>query len=260
VAAAAGAVAGVAQVQPHITSPSGAWTRIPVLLADPPSSPAARRPIARLRTAVHDVDAATLVGGRTAAALDQDTAMNRDLRLILPMTLILVAIVLGLLLRAVIAPLVLLGCLLLSTTGTVGITAALLHGLSIARTDQTVLLLGGLFLIALGAGYTIFLLSRARKRYSASVTALASRPRWRQPAGSSPAPASSSSPRSWSWPPRLSYSTSNWACSSPSACSSTRSCYAPCWWPHSPPRWESGSGGRHRPPASDEPKTPALRS
>lgn len=163
VAQAALAANGVATVLPEEHAESGQWARIPVVLADPPTSATAQANVARLRERLSAVDDQTVVGGQAAALLDQNRAMNRDLVVIVPLITAVVALVLGGLLRAVLAPLLLLGCAILSTGAALGLSTLVFRVLGFPRTDQTVLLFGFLFLVALGVDYTIFLMARARE-------------------------------------------------------------------------------------------------
>jgi RND superfamily putative drug exporter len=167
VATAAGQVPGVAAVRAARTSPSGQWVHIPVVLSAPASDPAAGQTVLRLRDAVHRVDPAGLVGGAAATTLDKNRANDHDLAVIVPGVLAIVALMLGLLLRAVIAPLVLLGCAVLSAGAALGVCTLVFRAAGFASTDQAVLLLGFVFLIALGVDYTIFLMGRAREEVAA---------------------------------------------------------------------------------------------
>jgi RND superfamily putative drug exporter len=83
------------------------------LLADPPDSDAAMATIERVRAAVHPVGDAR-VGGMTAMTLDINEANEHDNRLIIPLVLLVVLVILGLLLRAIVAPLVLIATVVLS--------------------------------------------------------------------------------------------------------------------------------------------------
>ena len=162
-AATAGAVPGVAEVGAVQFSLSGEWARLTVVLDDPPTSAAAQETVVALRDRLAAVDGDALVGGQTAALLDQNRAMNRDLLVIVPVVVVVVALLLALLLRSLLAPLILLGCTLLSAVAALGVSTVIFHALGLPRTDQTVLTLGFLFLVALGADYTIFLMARARE-------------------------------------------------------------------------------------------------
>ena len=68
-----------------------------------------------------------------------------------------------LLLRAVVAPIVLLLSVVLSYSAAVGTAALLFHALGHPHIDRGLLLMGFLFLVALGVDYTIFLMTRARE-------------------------------------------------------------------------------------------------
>ncbi|GLH99319.1 MMPL family transporter [Phytohabitans aurantiacus] len=169
VATAARAVPGIAQVDTEdaTTSRSGDWVRYPVILDDEPETQAAEKTVERLRAAVHDVDGAVLVGGTTAERLDVDDAMNRDLRLILPLILLIVLGVLMVLLRAVVAPLLLLASVVLSFAAALGAATLVFHAIGHPTIDRVVLLYGFLFVVALGVDYTIFLMARAREETAA---------------------------------------------------------------------------------------------
>jgi RND superfamily putative drug exporter len=160
---AAKATAGVAAVGPAQPSANGSWARIPAVLADEPDSKEAKETVQRLRARIAGVDSQAVAGGRTAAALDQQQAMNRDLKLLIPLILLVIGAILGLLLRAVIAALMLLACVTLSAAAGLGTANLIFHALGYPRVDPTVLLFGFLFLTAIGVDYTIFLMSRARE-------------------------------------------------------------------------------------------------
>lgn len=161
VTAAVTGLRGVDHVQQ--TEESGAWARIPVILADDPSGPQARDTVERIRDAAHAITPEALVGGATAQELDQDTTMDRDLRLIIPLILAVVLGVLILLLRALIAPIVLLASVVLSFGAALGASTLIYRAVGFPQVDKTVLLNGFLFLVALGVDYTIFLMTRARE-------------------------------------------------------------------------------------------------
>jgi putative drug exporter of the RND superfamily len=163
VEAAVRAVAGVAEARPAEPSTGGGWTRLPVVLADDPDSDRARQTVRDLRAAVRGADPAALVGGRTAQGLDQNTTMNRDLWVVLPVILLVVLLVLVVLLRAVAAPVLLLASVVLSFGAALGASALIFHAVGFPRIDNSLLLNGFLFLVALGVDYTIFLMTRARE-------------------------------------------------------------------------------------------------
>ena len=78
------------------------------------------------RRACTQVDGAdALVGGWSAIYLDTKVAANRDNLVIIPIVLLVVLLILMVLLRAVIAPLMLLGTVVLSFGAALGISALL---------------------------------------------------------------------------------------------------------------------------------------
>jgi putative drug exporter of the RND superfamily len=164
VADAAGRLPGVSAVGPAESSVDGRWVRLPAVLADPPSSPAAEDTVARLRVAVHAVPGAqAVVGGQTAIALDTKAAADRDNLVVGPLILAVVLAVLIPLLRALVAPMLLIASVVLSYAATMGLTTLLFHAIGYPRVDSGLPLLAFLFLVALGVDYTIFLTTRARE-------------------------------------------------------------------------------------------------
>ncbi len=160
----AAGVSGVARVQDAVISRDKQWARISAVLADSPDTKAARTTIVALRDAVHAVPGAdALVGGQTAIALDTQTAADHDNKLVIPLILVVVFIVLVLLLRALVAPLILMVSVVLSFATAMGAAALLFHALGHPRIDLGTPLLAFLFLVALGVDYTIFLMTRARE-------------------------------------------------------------------------------------------------
>jgi RND superfamily putative drug exporter len=175
VADAAAGVAGVTAVRvvPAVPGPPDpaappqvvdGRVQVQATLADPPDSPAAEATVERLRAAVHAVDRNALVGGFTAVNLDTRTASERDSRVIIPIVLVVIAIILGLLLRALIAPLVLIATVVLSFGATLGLCGLLFeYVFGFAGVDPSFPLFAFVFLIALGVDYNIFLMSRVRE-------------------------------------------------------------------------------------------------
>ncbi|MCZ2858575.1 MMPL family transporter [Blastococcus sp. VKM Ac-2987] len=138
--------------------------RIDATLADAPDSEAAQDTIAELRTTVRDVDPEALVGGSTASDLDTQETAARDLAVIVPLVLLVITVVLALLLRAIVAPLLLVLTVALSTAATVGVSGLVFdHLFGFPGSDPQILLIGFVFLVALGIDYNIFLMTRARE-------------------------------------------------------------------------------------------------
>jgi RND superfamily putative drug exporter len=145
--------------------------QVDVVLEAEPGTAASDRTIEALRAAVAAVEGSApgggqgaLVGGTVAAAYDLDEANGRDLRLILPIILVLVAAVLVLLLRGLVAPLLLVLTVIASFFASVGAAWLLFdHVLGFPALDSGVILLAFVFLVALGVDYNIFLVTRARE-------------------------------------------------------------------------------------------------
>ncbi|MEW2120997.1 MMPL family transporter [Streptomyces sp. NPDC005474] len=131
----------------------------------PADSEAAKRTVDRVRDAVHAVpDSDAQVGGGTAALLDMDRATTHDNRLIIPLVLAVVLLILSALLRALIAPLLLIGTVVLSFAAALGISAlAFRHLFDYAGESTDFPLFVFVFLVALGIDYNIFLTTRIRE-------------------------------------------------------------------------------------------------
>ena len=128
-------------------------------------SSAAQATVDRVRTAVHAVPGANaMVGGSTAIQLDTERASGRDGRVIIPIVLLVVFSILALLLRALVAPLMLVATVVLSFGAALGASALLFrHAFGFGGTDASFPLYVFVFLVALGIDYNIFLMTRVRE-------------------------------------------------------------------------------------------------
>jgi putative drug exporter of the RND superfamily len=137
-------------------------------LQSAPDSPAARAAVDRVRDAVHAVpDADALVGGDTAVALDVSRAAAHDNRLIMPIILAVVFLILALLLRALVAPIILVATVVLSFAAALGISSLVFdHLFHFAGVDTAFPLFVFVFLVALGIDYNIFLMTRVHEEAS----------------------------------------------------------------------------------------------
>jgi len=127
-------------------------------------SPQASDVVERMRTDLHRISPDVLVGGQTATNLDARQASSHDLRLLVPVILLVIFVVLALLLRSLVAPLLLVGANVLSLGATVGIAAVVFnHVLHFPGADPSIPLYGFVFLVALGIDYSIFLMTRVRE-------------------------------------------------------------------------------------------------
>lgn len=102
--------------------------------------------------------------GETAELVDVRSALDSDIKMLIPVMLIIVAVVLAVLLCSLLAPLYLAAALLLSFVATLGLTVFItlnMQGDEGIGNRVTAYIL--VFLIALGVDYTIFVMSRVRQ-------------------------------------------------------------------------------------------------
>lgn len=133
-------------------------------LKDQADSAAAEQVVLQLRADLPAVDSGVLVGGVSAIALDTNVTAQRDLRVIVPLILAVILLVLMVLLRSIVAPLVLIGSVVLSYGAAMGVSALVFnHVFGFPGADATVPLFGFVFLVALGVDYNIFLMTRVRE-------------------------------------------------------------------------------------------------
>jgi len=133
-------------------------------LTDAADSPAAEQTVRDLRTAVERADPGALVGGVTATAIDTNDTGIRDRTLIIPVVLVVILLILMLLLRSVVAPLVLIGSVIVSFAAALGVGALVFdHVFHFPGADPAVPLYSFVFLVALGVDYNIFLMTRVRE-------------------------------------------------------------------------------------------------
>jgi RND superfamily putative drug exporter len=108
--------------------------------------------------------AAAHVGGPTATSADVQAATTEDFKLVGLITVMGVFVVLALLLRSLVAPLYLVGSVLLSFGTTLGVATLIFQGLlGQDGLNYLVPLIVFVLLVALGSDYNIFLMSRVRE-------------------------------------------------------------------------------------------------
>jgi RND superfamily putative drug exporter len=130
-------------------------------LRSDPDSDAAQKTVLALRSRL---GGSALVGGVTATAIDTNAAAVHDRTLIIPIVLLVILVILMLLLRSVLAPVLLIGSVVLSFSATLGISALVFnHVFDFVGADPAVPLYGFIFLVALGVDYNIFLMTRVRE-------------------------------------------------------------------------------------------------
>lgn len=149
----------------EIVNQNDDFSRIDVVLDAEGGSEEAYGAIERLRENVQAVPGANaLVGGDDATRLAVKQAYERDQLLVIPLILVLVFIVLVLLLKALVAPILLLGSVVLSFFSAMGAAWLIFQNVfGMSGLDFSVFLYSFLFLVALGVDYNIFLVSRARE-------------------------------------------------------------------------------------------------
>jgi RND superfamily putative drug exporter len=167
-AAAVGTAPGVGQAQPPEKSNDPAVVRISVLLKlNPATNDAIELVRDDLRDALHKAappGTKAVVGGYTAIFADINTANNRDLSVILPAAAVLIAIILALLLRSLVAPIYLVIAVLLNFAATLGATVYVFQGIQgdPGVTFQLPIILY-LFVVAIGTDYNILMIARLRE-------------------------------------------------------------------------------------------------
>ncbi|GAA3215835.1 MMPL family transporter [Dactylosporangium siamense] len=159
---------GVGQVRDAIPSSRPDVVRIDVLLnMNPVSNEAIELVRVDLRDYLHaraPAGTKALVGGTTAVFADINTANNRDLSVILPVAAALIAIILALLLRSLVAPIYLVVAVLLNFAATLGATVYVFQGIQgkPGVTFQLPIILY-LFVVAIGTDYNILMIARLRE-------------------------------------------------------------------------------------------------
>jgi len=162
------AVPGVATVDSgSVRSPDGTVARLTVIFSDDPFESAALSRAEVLRDRVHAAappGTRVLVGDGSAVQADFNEAAARDLRLIVPLALLVIFVILAVLLEAVVAPLLLIASVVVSFLGTLGLSVLFFRFVvGDAGVDNSLPTYAFIFLVALGIDYTIFLMSRVRE-------------------------------------------------------------------------------------------------
>ncbi len=162
---------GVGLVAPAQYSADGHDALIQVILKDNPYSPGAIATVTGPLDAAarHSIPgASTLVGGTTSQVVDIRAALAHDLRIVIPLALVIVAVILGLLLRALVAPLYILAGVILTYVATLGsISLIFLHGAGYDGLDFVLPVVVYIFVMAVGTDYNILMAARLREEFAA---------------------------------------------------------------------------------------------
>ena len=150
-------------------SEDGNLISLEVLLDRDPFSREAMDLIPSLREAARKSagGASVLVGGITAEQHDNLEALSRDAKLIVPLVLLLILAILMILLRAVIAPLYVIGTVVLSFGFALGASSLIFtHLLGQPDSDPNLSIFAFIFLVALGVDDNIFLMTGIREEHA----------------------------------------------------------------------------------------------
>ncbi|MFF7633520.1 MMPL family transporter [Kitasatospora sp. NPDC008050] len=163
-----GQVAGVGQVAKPVLSEDAQAGRIDLFLTADSQSQQARDLVSGpLRAAVAKSTPTGLVahvGGTPAIFADVSTAVDHDLRLVFPVAAALIAVILILLLRSLLAPMVLMLSVGLGFVATLGAaTLVFQHAMNKPGVTFTLPLVLFLFVVALGTDYNILISDRIRE-------------------------------------------------------------------------------------------------
>ena len=156
-------VGGVESVSPPVAA-GDRGVLVQATLEPQPYSTEAFDLIEPIRDAAQGAAEDTLVGGASAVEFDVREAAAWDSLVIPPIVLFVVFLILVALLRAVVAPLILIGTVILSFVAALGVgylAFDLLFGFP--GSDPSLPLFAFVFLVALGVDYNIFLMARARE-------------------------------------------------------------------------------------------------
>lgn len=165
---------GVGQVAPPQLNPDRTVAKFSVILKlNPNSNEAIKLVKGPLRATAHRAappGTTALVGGTSAIFGDINDVNSRDLSVILPVAVALIAIILALLLRALVAPVYLVVAVLLGFTATLGAAVTLFQGVEgkPGLIFQIPIVLY-LFVLAIGTDYNILMIARLREEARAGL-------------------------------------------------------------------------------------------
>jgi putative drug exporter of the RND superfamily len=172
-AEAAGQLQSAVSGTPGVTAvksspPKDGYAYVEGTLTTSADSQASYDTVDRLRATVHAIPGADgKVGGTSAVTLDILRASEHDRNLVVPVVLVVVLVILGLVLRAVVAPLLLVATVVLSFGAALGVSALAFNNLfNFAGADPSFPLWTFVFLVALGTDYNIFLMTRVHEESS----------------------------------------------------------------------------------------------
>jgi RND superfamily putative drug exporter len=150
----------------YTDSDGGTVVASEALLNTDPFSSEALEEIPRLREVAREAAGGelALIGGITAQSYDNREALRADARLIVPLVLGVILLVLIALLRCIVAPLYVIGTVILSFAFALGASSLIFtHVFGQPDSDPNLTIFAFIFLVALGVDDNIFLMTRIRE-------------------------------------------------------------------------------------------------
>ena len=161
-AAAARATRDIAAVS--ASGPVHGYASYTATLSVPPYSTGGYAAVANVRQRLDRDAPGSLLGGDPAVQYDITQAAHRDTLLLIPLVLAVILVIIALLLRAVVAPLVLVATTALSFAASFGLASLLWrYGFGYDGVEAQLPMYIFIFLVALGVDYNIFLAARIRE-------------------------------------------------------------------------------------------------
>lgn len=159
---------GVANVMPATVLPSGKIAVVSFVLSDDPYSSTAlsniRGPIQAAAHSINSGSTHAYVGGASAAIADVQRVTDRDLKVVFPIAAAFIFIILGLLVRSLVAPILLLLCVALGYVATLGSTVLIFQNIGgNSGLISFIPLFLYLFVVAIGTDYNILTITRLRE-------------------------------------------------------------------------------------------------
>ena len=164
-------LAGTFLAGQRLLSTDRTTTKLEVVLNDDPYGTAAMDTVQRLRETARDTiatsslsGATAIIGGESATNLDSRTTTIRDFRVIAPIVIIAIWVILAILLGSIVAPTYLVISVILSFAAALGVSILIFENIfghdGMAFDSISFIFV---FLIALGADYNIYIMSRVRE-------------------------------------------------------------------------------------------------
>ena len=164
-------VYGLYQASERFVSPDGTTARIELVFDADPYGVGAMDAIEAVRESARNLvanstlaGAEVVVGGPTAILTDARATLNRDILLIAPIVVVAIWLILAALLRSVVAPTYLVASVLLSFAAALGLSIFVFQNvLGHSGVSYRTSVFMFIFLVALGADYNIYIISRVRE-------------------------------------------------------------------------------------------------